>query len=89
MDCGFDPHLPYSLTHNKGKVKLILITVTYPANAEGSKAIHSKTYKYEHMPSDRVSEYLEKSMGDGRITRVVVKNGDSIVWDSNRDEDWF
>lgn len=66
---------------------MIIITVTYPAY--NSNPEYSKEYIFENIPSKRIGSYLEGKMNEGRITHVVVKNGDKTIWDSDRKEDWF
>lgn len=67
---------------------MIIITITYPAYNNSPE--YNKDFVYEINPSDKVYYYLKKRMGEGRITRVVVKDkSNKVIWDTDRDEDWF
>lgn len=66
---------------------MIIITITYPAHRE--RPAYSKEFKFDDMPSERVGSYLAKKQGQGLITRIIVSNKGTVIWDSDRNEDWF
>lgn len=65
---------------------MIIITVTYPPNKNHEG--YSKDFIITRF-GDNIHQYVTGKLHDGRITHVVVKNGESIIWDSDRKEDWF
>lgn len=66
---------------------MIIVTVTYPAYND--KPEYSKDFIFENVPAPNTVKWLNDKREAGRITRVVVSNGDSVLWDTDRTEDWF